>query len=159
VFGSNSQDAYYEAVLGGVGIDRKIKRSHERLEKEMPLTDHARTNSDRISAIAMEVQSLLKQAEREGEDGLVDQAQATMAKVEIMNKEKDQLVRAVMPEFGNILEKEKRMQVCEVCGAMQASTDTEKRLASHLEGKQHLVCHICCCVNLVIHDLSIQHLC
>jgi hypothetical protein len=74
-----------------------------------------------------------------------------------MNKEKDQLVRAVMPEFGNILEKEKRMQVCEVCGAMQASTDTEKRLASHLEGKQHLVCHICCCVNLVIHDLSIQH--
>jgi hypothetical protein len=43
-----------------------------------------------------------------------------------------------MPEFGNILEKEKSMQVCEVCGAMQASTDTEKRLASHLEGKQHL---------------------
>jgi hypothetical protein len=82
VFGSNSQDAYYEAVLGGVEIDRKIKRSHERLEKEMPLTDHARTNSDRISAIAMEVQSLLKQAEREGEDGLVDQAQATMAKVQ-----------------------------------------------------------------------------
>ncbi len=82
MFGSNSQDAYYEAVLGGVGIDRKIKRSHERLEKEMPLTDHARTNSDRISAIAMEVQSLLKQAEREGEDGLVDQAQATMAKVQ-----------------------------------------------------------------------------
>jgi hypothetical protein len=60
---------------------RKIRRSHERLEKEMPLTDHARANSDRISAIAMEVQSLLKQAEREGEDGLVDQAQATMDKV------------------------------------------------------------------------------
>jgi hypothetical protein len=59
---------------------RKIRRSHERLEKEMPLTDHARANSDRISAIAMEVQSLLKQAEREGEDGLVDQAQATMDK-------------------------------------------------------------------------------
>jgi hypothetical protein len=47
----------------------------------MPLTDHARANSDRISAIAMEVQSLLKQAEREGEEGLVDQAQATMDKV------------------------------------------------------------------------------
>lgn len=47
----------------------------------MPLTEHARANSDRISAIAMEVQSLLKQAEKEGEDGLVDQAQATMSKV------------------------------------------------------------------------------
>ncbi|KAH9576634.1 hypothetical protein CY35_01G172900 [Sphagnum magellanicum] len=140
---SNKVQQYEAEFLGYLerliaDLERKIKRSHERLEKEMPLTDHARTNSDRISAIAMEVQSLLKQAEREGEDGLVDQAQATMAKVEIMNKEKDQLVRAVMPEFGNILEKEKRMQVCEVCGAMQASTDTEKRLASHLEGKQHL---------------------
>jgi hypothetical protein len=60
---------------------RKIKRCHERLDKEMPLTEHARANSDRISAIAMEVQSLLKQAEKEGEDGLVDQAQATMSKV------------------------------------------------------------------------------
>jgi len=127
---------YLERLIAD--LERKIRRSHERLEKEMPLTDHARANSDRISAIAMEVQSLLKQAEREGEDGLVDQAQATMDKVERKNKEKDQLVRAVMPEFGNILEKEKSMQVCEVCGAMQASTDTEKRLASHLEGKQHL---------------------
>lgn len=60
--------------------------------------------------------------------------------VDALHEEKDQLVRTVMPEFASILEKEKRMQVCEVCGAMQASTDTEKRLASHLEGKQHLVC-------------------
>ncbi|BBN18632.1 RNA-binding protein Luc7-like 2 [Marchantia polymorpha subsp. ruderalis] len=127
---------YLERLIAD--LERKIKRCHERLDKEMPLTEHARANSDRISAIAMEVQVLLKQAEREGEDGLVDQAQATMNKVDLLNKEKDQLVRAVMPEFGNILEKEKRMQVCEVCGAMQASTDTEKRLASHLEGKQHL---------------------
>lgn len=143
-FLKSNKVAQYEAEFLGYlerlisDLERKIKRCHERLDKEMPLTDHARANSDRISAIAMEVQSLLKQAEKEGEDGQVDQAQATMSKVENLNKEKDQLVRAVMPEFGSILEKEKRMQVCEVCGAMQASTDTEKRLASHLEGKQHL---------------------
>jgi len=143
-FLKSNRVAQYEAEFLGylerliADLERKIKRCHERLDKEMPLTEHARANSDRISAIAMEVQSLLKQAEKEGEDGLVDQAQATMSKVEILNKDKDQLVRAVMPEFGSILEKEKRMQVCEVCGAMQASTDTEKRLASHLEGKQHL---------------------
>ncbi|KAJ7531455.1 hypothetical protein O6H91_14G044600 [Diphasiastrum complanatum] len=136
--------AKYEAEFLGylerliADLERKIKRCHERLEKEMPLTEHARANNDRISAIAMEVRALLKQAEQEGEDGLVDQAQATMNKVEALNKEKDHLVRAVMPEFSNIIEKEKRMQVCEVCGAMQASTDTEKRLASHLEGRQHM---------------------
>lgn len=61
--------------------DRKIRRCHERLDKEMPPTDHVRSNSIRISAIAMEVQCLLKQAEEEGEDGQVDQAQATMSKV------------------------------------------------------------------------------
>ncbi len=77
-----------------------------------------------------------------------------LCQVERKNKEKDQLVRAVMPEFGNILEKEKSMQVCEVCGAMQASTDTEKRLASHLEGKQHLVCFLLLS-HAVIHDPSI----
>jgi hypothetical protein len=129
---------YLERLISD--LERKIKRCRERLDKEMPLTDHVRLNSIRISAIAMEVQYLLKQAEEEGEDGQVDQAQATMSKVDALHKEKDQLVRTVMPEFGSILEKEKRMQVCEVCGAMQASTDTEKRLASHLEGKQHLVC-------------------
>lgn len=78
--------AYLLCIWGGNLLlscfdGRKIKRCHERLDKEMPLTEHARANSDRISAIAMEVQSLLKQAEKEGEDGLVDQAQATMSKV------------------------------------------------------------------------------
>ncbi|CAM6008722.1 unnamed protein product [Sphagnum balticum] len=73
-------------------LERKIRRSHERLEKEMLLTEHACANSDRISLIAMEVQSLLKQAEREGEDGLVDQAQATMDKVRRKwTKESDKL--------------------------------------------------------------------
>jgi hypothetical protein len=66
-----------------------------------------------------------------------------LCQVEILNKEKDQLVCAVIPEFGNTLQKEKRMQVWEVCRAMQASTDTEMRLTSHLEGKRHLVCFPC----------------
>jgi hypothetical protein len=39
-----------------------------------------------------------------------------LCQVEILNKEKDQLVCAVIPEFGNILDKEKGMQVWEVCG-------------------------------------------
>lgn len=29
------------------------------------------------------------------------------------------------------------MKVCEVCGALQATTDTDKRLIMHLEGKLH----------------------
>ena len=61
--------------------------------------------------------------------------------VEILNKEKHALVRSVVPEFAlsTVFDKEKKMVVCDVCGAMQANTDTDKRLASHLDGKQHLV--------------------
>lgn len=30
------------------------------------------------------------------------------------------------------------MKVCEICGAFLVVGDTEKRTASHLEGKQHI---------------------
>lgn len=30
------------------------------------------------------------------------------------------------------------MRVCDVCGAFLVSTDTDKRIQAHLEGKQHL---------------------
>jgi hypothetical protein len=36
-----------------------------------------------------------------------------------------------------ILPKERNMKVCEVCGALQSTTDTDKRLVMHLEGKLH----------------------
>ena len=29
------------------------------------------------------------------------------------------------------------MKVCDVCGALQATTDTDKRMTMHLEGKLH----------------------
>ena len=36
-----------------------------------------------------------------------------------------------------LIPKDKNMKVCEVCGALQAATDTDKRLQMHLEGKLH----------------------
>lgn len=36
-----------------------------------------------------------------------------------------------------LLQKERLMKVCEICGAMQSNSDTEKRLTTHLEGKLH----------------------
>jgi hypothetical protein len=37
-----------------------------------------------------------------------------------------------------ISSQEKRMKVCEICGAFLVVGDTEKRISSHLEGKQHI---------------------
>lgn len=36
-----------------------------------------------------------------------------------------------------LLHKERNMKVCEICGALQAASDTDKRLTMHLEGKLH----------------------
>ena len=58
---------------------RKIKRCRERLDKELPRSTGA--SSERVTAIEGEVAALLRQAEREGEEGHVDKAQATMEKV------------------------------------------------------------------------------
>ncbi|CAI5940774.1 unnamed protein product [Closterium sp. NIES-64] len=130
--------AYLERLIAD--LERKIKRCHERLDKELPAGQGAAVHAERISAIGAQVQALLRQAEMEGEQGLVDRAQATMGKVDALNREKEALLRSPVadPIASSVIQKEKRLQVCEVCGAMQANTDTEKRLASHLDGKQHL---------------------
>ena len=36
-----------------------------------------------------------------------------------------------------LINKERQMKVCQVCGALQSITDTDKRLTMHLEGKLH----------------------
>lgn len=36
-----------------------------------------------------------------------------------------------------IIPKDRNMKVCEVCGALQSTVDTDKRLQMHLEGKLH----------------------
>lgn len=36
-----------------------------------------------------------------------------------------------------LIPKDRSMKVCDVCGALQAMTDTDKRLVMHLEGKLH----------------------
>ena len=41
-------------------------------------------------------------------------------------------------EVFSIKQQEKRMKVCEICGAFLVIGDTENRVRSHLEGKQHV---------------------
>lgn len=36
-----------------------------------------------------------------------------------------------------LVPKDRNMKVCETCGALQSTTDTDKRMVMHLEGKLH----------------------
>jgi len=129
---------YLERLIGD--LDRRIKKGHDRLETqdimpEIPLTPQ---NKEQVDTITTRIQQLLQQMEELGEEGKVDEAQALMRTVDRLKAEKEALLRAAAPVPGAIPGQEKRMKVCEICGAFLVIGDTDKRMASHLEGKQHL---------------------
>jgi len=79
-------------------------------------------------------------AEKLGEEGQIEEAESVMLEAEKLKKQKGELEN-LLKSGGNpasLQQKhDKTMKVCEVCGALQAATDTEKRMTMHLEGKLH----------------------
>lgn len=118
-------------------LDRKIKKGHERLDiqestPDIELTPEAQRQIEFITGRITEV---LNQMEQLGEEGKVDESQAMMRSLDKLKTEKEQLMRGGIP---GVTQTEKKMRVCEICGAFLVVGDTEKRTASHMEGKQHL---------------------
>jgi hypothetical protein len=66
--------------------------------------------------------------------GRLDESENLMRQIDRMKDQKAEFIN--MTEHPLIV-KDKQMKVCEVCGAMQALQDNEKRLQTHLEGKLH----------------------
>jgi len=125
-------------------LDRKIKKAHDRLDTQDTLPDSmvAPENREQLERITTQIQTLLGQMEQLGEEGRVDESQALMRVVDRLKAEKELLLRGgiagIAGNMGGIaMGQEKKMRVCETCGAFLVVGDTEKRMASHLEGKQH----------------------
>jgi len=125
--------AYLEHLIGD--LDRKIRRSHERLDQdkdEEPESPPIDTElAAKIAAISEREKALIDQMETLGEEGKIDELQNVKKHVDQLKQEKERLMSGQRPG------QEKRMKVCEVCGAFLVIGDTEKRQQSHLEGKQH----------------------
>jgi len=118
-------------------LDRRIKRGHDRLDvqddkAEIPLTVE---NAEKVKQISERIQNLLGQIEDLGEEGKVDESQQLMKLVDKLKQEKEQIIQS--NDNRPLSANEKRMKVCEICGAFLVVGDTEKRMMSHLEGKQH----------------------
>jgi len=126
---------HLERLIGE--LDRRIKKGHERLDIQESIPDIELTpeTQNQIDAIDLRMQTLLKQMEQLGEEGRVDESQALMKVVDRLKAEKEQFMRGGIP---GVTQQEKKMRVCEICGAFLVVGDTEKRTASHMEGKQHL---------------------
>jgi len=120
-------------------LDRKIRRGHERLDHqdEMPTVPMSKENKDKLEVFTEKIKKSLQEVEKLGEEGLIEEAEGAMKRVESLKTEKEQLIIASGGDVRGGNTQEKRMKVCDICGAFLVIGDTEKRTMSHLEGKQH----------------------
>ena len=88
----------------------------------------------KIDQLETKINLYNENAEQLGEEGKIEEAEAVMAEVDKFKKQKAEL-EAVIDH--TVEKKDKNMKVCEVCGALQSASDTDKRLTMHLEGKLH----------------------
>lgn len=79
----------------------------------------------RIDSLEQKINFYIERAEKLGEEGKIDESEAVMKEVEKLKMQKSELE---LLSDNTVLPKDKNMKVCEVCGALQAASDTDKRL-------------------------------
>ncbi|TVU39412.1 hypothetical protein EJB05_12830 [Eragrostis curvula] len=117
-------------------LDRKIKRGRERLAQDtvLPLPNTVR-KTEQLSALEENIKKMLVQVEELGEAGKVDEAEALMKQVDVLNAQKTALTNQIDNKMAML---EKKMELCETCGSFLVSDDALERTQSHVTGKQHI---------------------
>ena len=90
--------------------------------------------NEKIDQLETKINLFNENAEKLGEEGKIEEAEEVMAEVEKFKKQKAELEAL---GDSSLVKQDRNMKVCEVCGALQSSGDTDKRLTMHLEGKLH----------------------
>lgn len=102
----------------------------------------------RIDQLEQKIDFFITNAQKQGEEGNIDESEKIMIEVEKHRAQKTELeailsgaepITALEPEEPEMESKgpDRNMKVCEICGALQSAADTESRLQMHLEGKLH----------------------
>ncbi|KAH9647701.1 Arginine-aspartate-rich RNA binding protein-like [Citrus sinensis] len=122
-------------------LDRRVRRGRERLSQEVepaPPPPISAEKSEQLSLLEEKIKNLLEQVETLGEAGKVDEAEALMRKVEILNVEKTTLTQQSQNDKVLMMAQEKKMALCEICGSFLVANDAAERTQSHISGKQHI---------------------
>ncbi|CAA3005768.1 luc7 3 [Olea europaea subsp. europaea] len=122
-------------------LDRKVRRGRERLAQEVEIPSPpliSAEKSEQLSVLEDKIKNLLEQVESLGEAGKVDEAEALMRKVEMLNAEKTALTQQPQQDKVLMMAQEKKMALCEVCGSFLIENDAAERTQSHVTGKQHM---------------------
>ncbi|KAA8539800.1 hypothetical protein F0562_026492 [Nyssa sinensis] len=122
-------------------LDRRVRRGQERLAQEVdvpPPAPISAEKSEQLSVLEGKIKNLLEQVESLGEAGKVDEAEALMKKVEMLNAEKTALTQQTQNDKVLMLGQEKKMALCDICGSFLVANDAAERTQSHITGKQHI---------------------
>ncbi|CAN4080752.1 unnamed protein product [Withania somnifera] len=122
-------------------LDKKVRRGRERLAQEVevpPPPPISAEKSEQLSVLEEKIKNLLEQVESLGEAGKVDEAEALMRKVEMLNIEKTALTQQSQQNSALMIAQEKKMALCETCGSFLVANDAAERTQSHVTGKQHV---------------------
>ncbi|KAI8540269.1 hypothetical protein RHMOL_Rhmol09G0249900 [Rhododendron molle] len=114
-------------------LDRRVRRGRERLDQEVaipPPPPISAEKSEQLSVLEEKIKNLLEQVETLGEAGKVDEAEALMRKVDILNAEKTALTQQSQNLL--MLAQEKKMALCEICGSFLIANDAAERTQSHV---------------------------
>ncbi|CAO3588506.1 unnamed protein product [Absidia cylindrospora] len=120
-------------------VSRKIRHGRERvnLQDEKKKESKEMVNEERqekVVLLEVKIKELLQKIEEAGEEGRVQEASDLTNQVE-----KLQVELKLLKEMEEMASKsEKRMEVCEVCGALLVTHDTTEKPTAHFDGKQHL---------------------
>ncbi|KAG7017125.1 Luc7-like protein 3 [Cucurbita argyrosperma subsp. argyrosperma] len=122
-------------------LDRRVRRGRERLSQEVepaPPSPLSAEKAEQLSVLEEKIKNLLEQVEALGEAGKVDEAEAPMRKVDLLNSEKTGLTQQTQNDKVLMLAQEKKMALCEICGSVLVANDGAERVQSHVTGKQHV---------------------
>ena len=117
-------------------LSRKIRQGNGRLN--IQLDDKAaevrkEEREEKMVLLDVKIKELLQKVEEAGEEGRVQEATDLQAEVDKLQEELTQFKE----NADGLSKAEKRMEVCDVCGAFLVTNDSSDRLEAHYQGKQH----------------------
>ena len=108
--------------------DEQIAKKRKNLEQRGSNIVH--TEPEELIEIKKQLEDLTKQVDELGSEGLIDEAQAVLEKIETLKKEKE--------SYEVKIPKEQQLIICDTCAATLSQHETDQRLADHFAGKAHI---------------------
>ncbi|XP_065558962.1 luc7-like protein 3 [Artemia franciscana] len=134
---------YARQILGEV--DKRIVKGKQRLQTQFPEkgSNDREGCEEKVVLLTDKINHLIEEAEKEGCEGNIEQAQGLLKLCDQLKEERDQFRKQLDGTAQNYqgvdpFAQEKQMEICTVCGAFLIIGDAQSRLDDHLQGKMHV---------------------